>query len=51
MASRKEVGGGPRHRGLGGKYSRLVFTWMRKVVGSNLGDANIRSLSFAKPDM
>ena len=22
-----------------------VFTWMRKVVGSNLGDANIRSLS------
>ena len=28
----------PRHRGLGGKYSRLVFTWMRKVVGSNLGD-------------
>ena len=23
----------------------LVFTWMRKVVGSNLGDDNIRSLS------
>ena len=37
----------PRHRGLGGKYS-LVFTWMRKVVGSNLGDANIRSLFFAE---
>ena len=26
----------------------LVFTWMRKVVGSNLGDDNIRSLFFAE---
>ena len=28
-----------------GVNTRRVFTWMRKVVGSNLGDDNIRSLS------
>ena len=37
----------PRHRGLGRKYSRLVFTWMRKVVGSNPDDGLYRTVSFS----
>ena len=41
----------PRHRGLGGKYSPKVFTWMRKVVGSNLDDALIQDASFTFADI
>ena len=37
----------PRHRGLGGKFSRLVFTWMRKVVGLNPDDSLYRTVSFS----
>ena len=37
----------PRHRGLGGKYSLRVFTWMRKVVGLNPDDDLYRIVSFS----